>query len=95
VYAALAGNLLIAVAKFVAAAFTGSSAMLSKGMDSVVDTGNQALLLYGMRRAQRPPCVASSAKKIPPISPCCSKTALHSPGSWWRSSVCIGGARGR
>jgi len=54
VYAALAGNLAIAITKFIAAAITGSSAMLSEGVHSVVDTGNQALLLYGMRRAQVP-----------------------------------------
>jgi cation diffusion facilitator family transporter len=54
VYAALAGNALIAVTKFVAGALTGSSAMLSEGIHSVVDTGNQMLLLYGMRRAARP-----------------------------------------
>jgi len=55
VYAALAGNLAIAVTKFVAALVTGSSAMWSEGIHSVVDSGNQALLLYGMRRAARPP----------------------------------------
>jgi cation diffusion facilitator family transporter len=55
VYAALAGNLLIALTKFIAAGITGSSAMWSEGVHSVVDTGNQALLLYGMRRAKRPP----------------------------------------
>lgn len=55
VYAALAGNLLVAATKFVAAVFTGSAAMLSEGVHSLVDTGNEALLLYGMHRAALPP----------------------------------------
>ncbi|MEO5651461.1 MAG: cation diffusion facilitator family transporter, partial [Marmoricola sp.] len=54
VYVAMAGNLLIAVTKFIAAAFTGSSAMLSEGFHSLVDTGNEVLLLYGMHRAKTP-----------------------------------------
>lgn len=51
VYAALAGNILVAVTKAGAAFWTGSSAMLSEAVHSFVDTGNQVLLLYGMRRA--------------------------------------------
>ena len=55
IYAALAGNGLIAITKFVAATITGSSAMLSEGIHSVVDTGNQVLLLFGLRQAKKPP----------------------------------------
>src|SRR5512141_2920519 len=54
IFAALAGNALIAVTKFAAASYTGSSAMLSEAIHSLVDTGNQGLLLYGMKRAAQP-----------------------------------------
>ncbi len=54
IYAALAGNSLIAVTKFFAAAMTGSAAMLSEAIHSVVDTGNQILMLYGLKKAAQP-----------------------------------------
>ena len=54
IFAALAGNTFIAITKFIAAAITGSSAMLSEGIHSLVDTGNQGLLLYGMKQAKKP-----------------------------------------
>ncbi|GJL78997.1 MAG: cation transporter [Nitrospinaceae bacterium] len=54
IYAAMAGNSLIAVTKFFAAATTGSSAMFSEAIHSVVDTGNQVLLLYGIKQSARP-----------------------------------------
>ncbi len=54
IYAALLGNAAIAVAKFVASAITGSSAMLAEAIHSVVDTGNQLLLLWGLKQASRP-----------------------------------------
>ncbi|MCP4429847.1 MAG: cation transporter [Gammaproteobacteria bacterium] len=54
IFAALIGNTLISITKFAAAAYTGSSAMLSEGIHSLVDTGNQGLLLYGIKRASRP-----------------------------------------
>ena len=54
IYAALAGNTLIAITKFAAGGITGSSAMISEGIHSLVDTGNQGLLLYGLRQAKKP-----------------------------------------
>ncbi len=54
VIAAIAGNLIIAIIKFIAAAITGSSAMISEGIHSVVDTGNGALVLLGMNQARKP-----------------------------------------
>ena len=55
IIAALIGNSLVAITKFFAAAVSGSAAMLSEGIHSVVDTGNQVLLLYGLKRSKRPP----------------------------------------
>lgn len=54
VLAAMAGNCLITLTKFIASAMTGSSAMFSEAIHSVVDTGNQVLLLHGIRRSRQP-----------------------------------------
>jgi len=53
VIGAIIANLVIAVAKFVAAGFSGSSAMLTEGIHSLVDTGNEVLLLIGLSRSQK------------------------------------------
>ena len=54
IFAALIGNAAIAVTKFVASGITSSSAMFSEGIHSLVDTGNQILLLFGLRQAKKP-----------------------------------------
>jgi len=54
-YAGLAANVLVAITKFVAGGVTGSSAMLSEGVHSLVDSSNELLLLYGAHRATAPP----------------------------------------
>src|ERR1700686_1191889 len=55
VWSALAGNLMVALAKTVAAAMTGSAAMTSEAVHSLIDTVNEVLLLYGIARSTRPP----------------------------------------
>jgi len=54
IYSALAANLLISITKFIAGAFTNSSSMISEGIHSLVDTINQVLLLYGLKRSRKP-----------------------------------------
>jgi cation diffusion facilitator family transporter len=54
IYSALIANILISVTKFVAAAVTGSSAMISEGIHSLVDSGNEILLLVGISKSKKP-----------------------------------------
>lgn len=55
IYAALIGNFLISITKFAASMYTGSKAMLTEALHSLIDTGNQCLLLWGLKKAQTPP----------------------------------------
>ncbi len=57
IYGAIAANVAIAVTKFIVAGISGSSAMLAEGIHSAVDTGNDVLLLVGLKLSQRPPSV--------------------------------------
>ncbi|MGI8637565.1 MAG: cation diffusion facilitator family transporter, partial [Segetibacter sp.] len=53
-YGALAANIAVAVVKFIAASVTGSSAMLSEGIHSTVDSSNELLLLWGIHKSKKP-----------------------------------------
>ena len=81
VYAAAAANLGIAVTKFLVAAVTGSSAMLSEGIYSVVDTGNEILLLSGPPPASHSAGALSRRRRLNSTS-----TAGRPSARSWRSA---------
>src|SRR3954471_15499921 len=54
IYSALVADVLIAITKFIAGGYTNSSSMISEGIHSLVDTANQLLLLYGVKKSQKP-----------------------------------------
>ena len=55
IYSALAANILIAIIKFIAGAYSNSSSMISEGIHSLVDTTNEVLLLYGLKKSKKAP----------------------------------------
>ena len=55
IYSALIANILISTIKFIAGFYTNSSSMISEGIHSLVDTINQILLLYGLKKSKKPP----------------------------------------
>jgi hypothetical protein len=85
VLAALAGNLALAILKGISAAATGSAAMLAETLHSISDTGNQILLIVGMRLGRRPPSIIRSATARTSTSgrsscpSCCSRSVAPSP----------------
>ena len=54
IYGAIIANSLIAISKFIAGSFTASASMISEGIHSLVDTGNGALLLFGIQKSKKP-----------------------------------------
>ena len=55
IYSAIFANVVIAAGKYVAAVFSGSSSMLAEAMHTTIDTGNELLLLWGIKRSSRAP----------------------------------------